>query len=200
MTGYLNYSRSLRSQKAIDDYEVPISLINKTLIEDFMFENEFSDSDEKYLSTLSISFWKFAAEKNGASSWHHTSKFFNETNHYNILNVANFILENKEYLKSSYGKYLKSKRPTEEDKKILEEKRQQKIELAEKTKLFKYQTKYKSLNGFLKSDSNFEEIRKIRLEKIANKREELKMRWEKQNYEYGLKSLGKDELVESYIK
>ena len=43
--------------------------------------------------------------------------------------------------------------------------------------------------------------RSIRSQKaIDDYREELKMRWEKQNYEYGLKSLGKDELVESYIK
>ena len=34
--GYIGRSRSVRSQQAIDSFEVPISLINRTLVEKFL--------------------------------------------------------------------------------------------------------------------------------------------------------------------
>ena len=43
-SGYVGYSRSVRSQNAIEDYEVPLSFINKSLVENFL-----SEYDELYM-------------------------------------------------------------------------------------------------------------------------------------------------------
>lgn len=39
-SGYIGASRSVRSQEAIESYEVPISMISKSLIKNFTSEHE----------------------------------------------------------------------------------------------------------------------------------------------------------------
>lgn len=86
-SGYVGASRSVRSEQAIEDYEVPMSFINKDLINDFVSENEEYEDLEK----LPVYLWKFGAESVGASSWHHTGKYFNETDHYSLYKIASFL-------------------------------------------------------------------------------------------------------------
>lgn len=53
-SGYIGYSRSVRSQKAIEDYELPLSLINKSIIESFLneYEEEFPKNELSFLQKL----------------------------------------------------------------------------------------------------------------------------------------------------
>lgn len=108
--GYVGYSRSVRSYEAIQDYEVPISHFTRTLIDEFLsldlneryrekykIEDEdvscyFSESDIEMLKKAPISLWKKIAKQHGETSWHHTSKFFNETSHYDLLFVSQNLL------------------------------------------------------------------------------------------------------------
>lgn len=112
-SGYVGARRSVRSQKAVDSFEVPISMINKSLIEDFLseYEDDFSKADLNYLEKVSVTKWKYIAkERVTASSWHHTSSYFNKTKHYNLNAVAEKILEIKETLDEEYIAYKESQK------------------------------------------------------------------------------------------
>lgn len=91
-SGYIGNSRSVRSQQAIDSYEIPLSLINKDIIGSFINDN-FEDRKERdFLYKVPVGLWKFSAIEKGASSWHHTSSFYNKTNHFNLFDIADFLL------------------------------------------------------------------------------------------------------------
>lgn len=112
-SGYVGASRSVRSQEAVESYEVPISMINRKLIEDFLNESEedFSKVDFNYLEKVSVSKWKYIAkDRVSASSWHHTSSYFNETNHYDLNVIAEKILEIKDTLDEEYKAYQESQK------------------------------------------------------------------------------------------
>ena len=96
-SGYVGASRSIRSQEAIDSYEVPMSMIKKALIEDFLDEqDDFTSEDINFLSKVSVAKWKYvASERMSASSWHHTSSYFNETYHYSLYSISDKLLEIK---------------------------------------------------------------------------------------------------------
>lgn len=110
-SGYIGASRSVRSQEALDSYEVPISMINNSLIEEFLEEEYgFKKDDLSFLSELSAAKWKYiASERIFASSWHHTGSYFNETNHYSLLEIAEKLLEIKDTLEEDYKEYRQSK-------------------------------------------------------------------------------------------
>lgn len=108
-SGYVGASRSFRSQEAVASYEIPISMINKKIIEDFFTDNEseFSEEELQFLKKLSIAKWKYIMKTSAASSWHHTSSFFNKTNHYNLIEISKTILESKETINDDYKEFLK---------------------------------------------------------------------------------------------
>lgn len=87
-SGYAGYSRSNRSQEAIDNYEVPLSLINTGLIGEFI--KEYREYEE--LKKVPIYIWKYQAKLTGASSWHHTGTKFKKTDHYNLFKIADELL------------------------------------------------------------------------------------------------------------
>lgn len=110
--GYVGYSRSARSQSAIDNYELPLSLIKKSVILDFIDDyNEY-----KELKHIPVAMWKYVAKSIGRSSWHHTSNRYNKTDHYSLDLIA-------DELKDDYNKwetqYLKSKQIEKENKQKL---------------------------------------------------------------------------------
>lgn len=99
--GYIRQSRSVNSMEAIESYEVPVSMINKSLLNDLQNEDlSCYDIDDKVFK-LSVSLWKFVAINHGASSWHHTGKYFSHTDHYDLYAIA-------EYITSEYNNVLKS--------------------------------------------------------------------------------------------
>lgn len=104
-SGYVGASRSVRSAQAIASYEVPLSMINKSLIKAFLNESkdDFSKDELDYLAQVSIPKWKYVAkERISATSWHHVGAFFCKTNHYDLNYVANKLLEIKDTLDEEY--------------------------------------------------------------------------------------------------
>ena len=203
MAGYIGFSRSVNSKLAIEDYEMPISQISKDRICDFLvdFENEYSEDDIKMLDTTSVALWRYvAAEKVRPFSWHHTSKFYNKTNHYSLLTIADYLLENIDTILEDYKRFRNANKPSKEDLDKRQIKKQIKIDQEEKAKLFKYQSQYKSLSGFLRSKSvNIESLKEIRLAKIAKRREELRQQWSAQQCD-NLSLIDNDSFIESYIR
>ncbi|MFA5448849.1 MAG: hypothetical protein WC292_00185 [Clostridia bacterium] len=111
-SGYVGASRSVRSQEAVDSYEVPMSMIKKALIEDFLDEqDDFTSEDINFLSKVSVAKWKYvASERMSVSSWHHTSSYFNETYHYSLCSISDKLLEIKDTLDTDYKEYRDSKK------------------------------------------------------------------------------------------
>lgn len=126
--------------------------------------------------------------------------------------ITNFEEEVGEELKEIkeiiYGKVKKTpeeieaeriRREAEEAERIRIE--AEKAQYEEKKNLFKYQKKWKNLDGFMKSERvSFYNLRKARKKKIAEKREKLRKIWERQGYDVGLSKLDNDEFIERYIK
>lgn len=115
-SGYVGGSRSVRSQEAVDSYEVPITMVTKSLIEDFLndYEEDFSKDDLDYLEKVSVQKWKYVAKMRvSASSWHHTSSYFNRTNHYDLLAIAEKLLETKDTLDADFKAYQESQKKTD---------------------------------------------------------------------------------------
>ena len=125
--GYIGYSRSRRSQSAIDEGEVPLSMINKETIQLVIEELEeggicvdcenLSEAVE-YIKKQPVKKWKFVAEHKGADSWHHTSKYYNETDHYDLKSVAAYMIENTEETDSLYEEEKKLEKNRKKKEKI----------------------------------------------------------------------------------
>lgn len=105
--GYVGNSRSVRSYEAILNYEVPMSKINRYLIKEFLDDNSglFTVDELEFLKNVSIEKWKYVSKKVGATSWHHVGAFFNKVNHYDLLEVAQQIIINRDTLNDEYKNY-----------------------------------------------------------------------------------------------
>ena len=106
--GYVGYSRSVRSQEAIENYEMPLSMIRKAEIESFLndYEEDFNENDLKFLGKLTVAKWKYVAkEHTPRASWHHTSLYFNETDQYDLMDIANKAIEIKDEIDALYKEY-----------------------------------------------------------------------------------------------
>ena len=102
--GYIENKRSLRSQQAIENYEVPLSMFTKKLIneclDNYKSDKEYfeeygflTDEEIESLKKVTLNRWKEVAKAVGATNWHHTSLYFNKTNHYDILKLAFDVLK-----------------------------------------------------------------------------------------------------------
>lgn len=100
-SGYVGSGRSVRSRMAIDDFEVPLSMITKSEVSQFIYENQ----EYAELSNLKISLWKYTAGIVGASSWHHTGKYFAKTDHYSIIEIADYLKKNISTIETDYKEY-----------------------------------------------------------------------------------------------
>lgn len=197
------YSMSNNAVAAYEDGEMPLSKWTKAAILNVISENcEMSDEKANLLKKMTAKELKDAFLKR--SSWHHTSMFYNSTNFYSLDFEAIEKTSPEEIENIISKRQTKTRRSAEEIKAEKAAKAARKAEKEakeEKERFFKYQSKYKSLSGFMRSNSvNLGELRKIRLEKIAEKREQLRRNWENQNYEYGLERIEDDAFIEKYIR
>lgn len=97
--GYVGYQRSVRSQVAIESFEMPLSMIKKDVIQDFIRQND----DYESLKNLPVLLWKYVAKQIGSDSWHHTSSYYNKTDHYSLFSIADYLLEHDiDEIKASY--------------------------------------------------------------------------------------------------
>ncbi|MEG2379804.1 MAG: hypothetical protein RSB77_06235 [Bacilli bacterium] len=90
--GYIGASRSIRSENAINERIMPISLITKDEIE--MLLNDFGIENTK----ISLSKFKEYTKRKATSEWHHTGKCFNKTTHYDLNSI--FEEKNDEEIKT----------------------------------------------------------------------------------------------------
>lgn len=203
--GYIGKSMSVRAVKAYQDGEKPLSKWRKKdILEEVAYLKDIGlvhfdmELFEKLnMATLKVQVLTYA-------SWHHTGALYNETEFYCIDDV---FIENltDERILELIEEQKKPKLTADEKamKKADKEKRQQEKAIKEeREKLFKYQSKFKTMKRFLGSDSDFEELAQIRQEKITEKREELKNLWEKQLSKdaWQWKEINDDDFIESYIK
>jgi len=117
-SGYEGYSRSVRSQEAIENFEMPLAQIDKDVITRFL-KNRKNAFDQKTLDALakvSVSRWKFVATRyTEASSWHHTGKYYNRTDHYDLDVIAERMLEvGLDEIESTYRYVLDQKKAPKE--------------------------------------------------------------------------------------
>lgn len=188
---------------AYADGEKPLSKWTKPEILEAIFDNcEISEEKADLLRKMTVK--ELKDEFLQMSSWHHTSKFYNCTNFYSLdfEEIEEISAEQIKCIISSRKK--KARRSAEEiqaEKDAKAARKAEKEAKEEKERLFKYQNRYKTLSGFMRSNSvNLDKLRKIRLEKIAEKREQLRRNWENQGYTYGLERIEDDSFIETYIR
>lgn len=203
MAGYNGYSMSNNAAAAYNSGEKPLSKWTKIAIFEEITEN--CDIPEEKMTVLQkMTVKELKKEFLHWSSWHHTSKMYNCTDFYSLVfeRIEEITIAEIEDIIANRKK--SSRRPkevieTEKTEKVA--RKAEKEVRAEKERLFKYQTKYKSLSGFMRSNSvDLDKLRKVRLERIAERRAHLQQAWEKQNYEYGLSQIDDDLFIESYIR
>lgn len=202
--GYKGQSMSVNAVWAYDRGEKPLSKWTKLAILEEI-ENIFDElPEEKEEMIKKMTLTELRENFLNYTAYHHTGKFYNSTNFYQINadRVENITAEEIKEIISRRKKAARRPQAIIDAEKAEKAKRKAEKEAAEeKAKLFKYQNKYKTLKGFLKSNSiNLEALKAIRLEKIAEKREQLRKGWEKQGYTYGLESINNDDFVETYIR
>jgi hypothetical protein len=116
MSGYIGMSRSVNSQRAIENYEIPLSMFSDDIIYDYiLFDNgKYSEDEQLKLQNIPSAIWKYvASEKTGPTSWHHTSKCYNKTNHYDLAVVARYLLDNYDTVWDDYEVWLEKKQEVE---------------------------------------------------------------------------------------
>lgn len=202
MAGYNGYSMSNNAVAAYESGEMPLSKWTKTAILDAIFDNcEISEEKSDLIRKMTAKELEDAFLQ--MSSWHHTSKFYNCTNFYSIVFDKIEEISTEEIKNIISNRQKKARRSAEEiqaEKEVKVARKAEKEAKEEKERLFKYQNRYKSLGGFMKSDMDLDVLRKIRLERIIEKREQLRGNWEKQGYAYGLEHIEDDDFIETYIR
>src|SRR5699024_12654069 len=95
--GYVGYSMYIRSKATIENFEIHLTLINKETIRYFLkeYQEEFKQ-ELVFLEKLSVEKWKYIAkEHTSPASWHHTSGYFSATDHYDLYDIDNNIIQMK---------------------------------------------------------------------------------------------------------
>lgn len=110
--GYVGQSRSENSYDSIMNDELPLSWINRKVINKFLekVKNEFTEEEFEFLLAQTVAMWKFIATKKVNAPWHHTGKAFRKTDHYPLIAIANALLENKDTLATEYQSFLNEKK------------------------------------------------------------------------------------------
>lgn len=202
MAGYKGHSMSNNAVAAYYSGEKPISKWTKqTILEEIEDNCDIEDSTLLLIKKLTLK--ELQSNFLSYASWHHTGKFYNQTTFYALdyEYVNNITRDNIDIIINNRKK--REKRSPEEiaaDKAVKAERQAQRLLKKEKEKLFKYQTKYKTLSGFMRSTTvELDKLRAIRMEKICERREKLRINWEKQGFTYGLDNIEDDDFVERYI-
>lgn len=110
--GYVGKQRSIRSQKALESYEVPVSRITKALISEYLDVSEcFSAEELEYLRSVSKSRWCFVAKVCSLpTSKHHTGEYYVLTPHYSLECVAFKIIALGGALDVAYKQYMQDEK------------------------------------------------------------------------------------------
>ena len=202
--GYKGQSMSVNAAIAYSAGEKPLSKWTKTAILEEI-ENIFDELPEEKAEIIKkMTLTELRENFLNYTAYHHTGKFYNTTNFYelDIEKIEKITVDEINDIISRRKKAARRPQEVIDSEKAEKAKRKAEKEAAEeKAKLFRYQNKYKTLKGFLNSSSvDLEALQLVRAQKIAEKREQLRKNWEKQEYSYGLENIGNDEFVEKYIR
>lgn len=122
--GYEGFSRSTRSLEAIESHEIPLSMITGQQIQDFLYslrdDDSFSDDDRSFLCKQSVACFRFSAKLNGPTSWHHTSSWYNRTDHHDLYAVALFMCKNRDQIAEEFTRQKEQSREKREENKVLQ--------------------------------------------------------------------------------
>ncbi len=212
MAGYHGYSMSNNAVAAYENGEMPMSKWSKKAIIE-RIEEAIDDGDIELqcsldkLKKLPLEFLK--RDCLTYSSWHHTSKFYNETDFYS-LDIDSINEMTDEYVNMEMS-YYKDRRRRLRSEKTPEERAEERIRKAEREAekalkaemeiLFKYQKRWRTLKGFMKSKNvDLDKLRKVRKKMIAERREELRKIWESQGYTDALARIDDDDFIEPRVK
>lgn len=174
MAGYKGWSMSNNAVSAYENGEMPISKWSKKeiikRIEEAVYYEEIElQCSLEELKKLPLYFFKTYCLM--YTSWHHTSKFYNETSFYSL--DFDYIEQLTDEDVEQKAEHYKKQRREHRVKRTAEEREAEKIRKAarkaeralieEKKILFRYQKKYKTLSGFMRSKTvNLDKLRLIR--------------------------------------
>lgn len=186
MAGYKGWSMSNNAVAAYENGEMPISKwskkeIIKRIEEAIYYEEIELQCSLEELKKLPLKFFKFYCLE--YTSWHHTSKFYNETRFYSL--DLEYIEQLTDEDVEERAEYYKKWRKEHRVKRTAEEREAEKVRKAarraeralieEKKILFRYQSKYKTLSGFMRSKTvNLDKLRKIRDKMSAESKQKLR--------------------------
>ena len=197
--GYIGKSMSVNARSAYSNGEMPMSKWTKAAILEAI-EDEAEEKLELAKKLTAAELKQYFLRR---TAWHHTGAFYSETVFYEIDSayLEKFTAEDAEDIISRRKPRQKREKAVIEAEKAERAKRKAEKEAAvEKERLFKYQSRYKSIGGFMRSTAiDLDELRRIRDGKIAEKREELRRMWETQA-PHRIELLNDDKFVEQYIR
>ena len=197
--GYIGKSMSVNARSAYSNGEMPLSKWTKSAILE-VIADEVEEKLELVKKLTAAELRRYFLRR---TAWHHTGAFYSETVFYEIDfdYLEKFTAEDAEDIISRRKPRQKREKSVIEAEKAAKVARKAEKDLkAEKEQLFKYQSKYKSIGGFMRSTTiDLDELRRIRSEKIAEKREELRKVWKTQA-PHRIKLLNDDKFVEQYIR
>ena len=103
--GYIGWQRSVRSEHAVEKYEVPLSWIKKDIINQAITvaQQRYSLSDKQVSALKSVPVYVWKEQK--PTSWHHTGKFFEKTYHYNLVEEAHLFATNPELISETINSH-----------------------------------------------------------------------------------------------
>ena len=103
--GYIGWQRSVRSEHAVENYEVPLSWIKKDIINQALnvAQQRYSLSDKQVSALKSAPVYVWKEQK--PTSWHHTGKFFEKTYHYNLVEEAHLFATNPELISETINSH-----------------------------------------------------------------------------------------------
>lgn len=105
-SGYIGQKRSIHSQKAMDQLEVPQNQITRTTINQAIEIITQNKQEQQFLAKIPISYWK----SQPATSWHHTGKYFQKTDHYNLIKIGQYFLNSDHNKLLAKINYIKAKK------------------------------------------------------------------------------------------
>lgn len=104
-SGYIGQSMSVRAQEAYDSGEMPKSKWTKDAILSALLDYDLTDEQYAKVSTYGLDVLKEVFLS--LSSWHHTGKYFNETDFYTIDQEAVDMIISNDYSKLDKWEFIK---------------------------------------------------------------------------------------------
>jgi flagellar motor protein MotB len=165
--GYVNFSMSVNAQNAYNDGKKPLSKWTKKTILEEIENNLPKIYDEKKLQELKeMTKEKLIQDFLCCTEWHHTSKFYNETNFYCIdFDLISDFLKTEEQKQKEQQERVEKKRKQEEEEEqelILFKQKNKKLldltEVKESTRIIIFDNKFYNAVITEVNDKNFEII------------------------------------------